>query len=138
MFDIGFWEVSLIFIVGLLVIGPEKLPTVARTVGLYVGKIQRFVAGAKSDLRTELESGELRKLIGDQEEQIRELKSIVSDAQRQVSDTTQAVSDSWRQQVQEAEAVAKPEAPTTTPPAPVATASNTVSSTAISKQDEAS
>ena len=101
MFDIGLWEVSLILLVGLLVIGPDRLPTVARTVGLYVGKLQRFIAGAKSDFRSELESGELRKLIGDQEEQIRELKNIVSDAQREVNDTTQAVSEAWKQQVQE-------------------------------------
>ncbi|MDO6461013.1 Sec-independent protein translocase protein TatB [Granulosicoccaceae sp. 1_MG-2023] len=85
MFDVGFWEILLIGVVSLLVIGPEKLPEVARNVGRWVGKVQRFVAGVKSDLHRELESGELRKLIGDQEEQIRELKEMVKDTQRDVS-----------------------------------------------------
>ena len=82
MFDIGFWEILLIGVVSLLVIGPEKLPEVARTVGRWVGKVQRFVAGVKADFNSELNSGELRKLLGDQEEQIRELKKMVNDTRK--------------------------------------------------------
>ena len=82
MFDIGFWELLVIGVVALLVIGPEKLPDVARTVGRWVAKIQRFVAGVKADINSELESGELRKILGDQETQIRELKEMVDDAKR--------------------------------------------------------
>ncbi len=82
MFDIGFWEILLIGVVSLLVIGPDKLPEVARTVGRWVAKVQRFVAGVKADINSELESGELRKLLGDQENQIRELKDMVKDARR--------------------------------------------------------
>lgn len=82
MFDIGFWEILVIGVVALLVIGPEKLPDVARTVGRWVAKVQRFVAGVKADINSELESGELRKILGDQESQIRELKEMVNDAKR--------------------------------------------------------
>lgn len=82
MFDIGFWEILVIGVVALLVIGPEKLPDVARTVGRWVAKVQRFVAGVKADINSELESGELRKILGDQESQIRELKDMVNDAKR--------------------------------------------------------
>lgn len=88
MFDVGFWEILLIGVVSLIVIGPEKLPEVARTVGRWVGKVQRFVAGVKSDLHKELESGELRKLIGDQEAQIRELKEMVHEARRDIAQTS--------------------------------------------------
>jgi sec-independent protein translocase protein TatB len=80
MFDIGFWEILLIGVVALIVIGPERLPSAARTVGRWVAKVQRFVSGVKSDLHSELETGELRKLLGDQESQIRELKDLVHEA----------------------------------------------------------
>ncbi len=82
MFDIGFWEILVIGVVALLVIGPEKLPDVARTVGRWVAKVQRFVAGVKADINSELESSELRKILGDQETQIRELKDMVNEAKR--------------------------------------------------------
>ena len=80
MFDIGFWEVCIISVVGLLVIGPERLPDVARTLGKYIGKMQRTVAGIKSDFQRELDGGELHQLLGEQKKQIEELQSIVNEA----------------------------------------------------------
>lgn len=77
MFDVGFTEILLIGIVALVVIGPERLPDVARTVGGYIGKMQRFVTGVKRDFKKELEAGELKKLIGDQKDQIDELRKMV-------------------------------------------------------------
>ena len=74
MFDVGFQEIVLIGVIALLVIGPERLPSVARSVGLWVGKMQRFVAGVKSDIASELKTDELRTLLTSQEDQIRELK----------------------------------------------------------------
>jgi len=63
MFDIGFWEIAIIGVVGLLVIGPERLPGVARTVGTWVGKTRRFINQVKTDVSTELKQEELRKAI---------------------------------------------------------------------------
>ncbi len=54
MFDIGFWELALIGVIGLLVIGPERLPGVARTLGIWVGKLQRFVRQTKMEIKQEL------------------------------------------------------------------------------------
>lgn len=82
MFDIGFTELLLIGIVSLVVIGPERLPAVARTAGQWIAKLQRFVRGVKTDLASELESGDLKKLIGDQREQIDELRQMVSSAKK--------------------------------------------------------
>ncbi len=82
MFDIGFTELLLIGIVALVVIGPERLPAVARTAGQWIAKLQRFVRGVKTDLASELESGDLKKLIGDQREQIDELRQMVSSAKK--------------------------------------------------------
>ncbi|NIO42248.1 MAG: twin-arginine translocase subunit TatB, partial [Burkholderiales bacterium] len=65
MFDIGIWELALIGLLALIVLGPNRLPEVARTAGKWVGNLRRFVASVKEDfdqeLRTE-ELGELRKL----------------------------------------------------------------------------
>lgn len=61
MFDIGFSELLLIAVVALLVLGPEKLPTAARTLGLWVGKFRRTVSGIQSEISEELRLDELRR-----------------------------------------------------------------------------
>jgi len=80
MFDWGFTEFLLVAVVGLLVFGPERLPEVARNVGRWVGKARRYIANVRSDFESELNTGELRSLLGEQQEQIRELKGMVENA----------------------------------------------------------
>ena len=62
MFDIGFSELLVIGLVALIVIGPERLPRVARTVGHLAGRLQRYVADVKADINREVELEELRKV----------------------------------------------------------------------------
>jgi sec-independent protein translocase protein TatB len=62
MFDIGFTELLVIGVVALIVIGPEKLPRVARTLGHLAGRLQRYVADVKADINREIELEELRKM----------------------------------------------------------------------------
>lgn len=62
MFDISFTELMVVGAVALIVIGPEKLPKVARTVGHLVGRLQRYVSDVKSDINREMEFDELRRL----------------------------------------------------------------------------
>src|SRR3954468_11715083 len=62
MFDIGFSELMVIGVVALIVIGPEKLPRVARTVGHLLGRMQRYVSDVKADINREIELEELRKM----------------------------------------------------------------------------
>ncbi|HEY0268775.1 MAG TPA: Sec-independent protein translocase protein TatB [Methyloradius sp.] len=62
MFDIAFSELVVIGVVALIVIGPEKLPKVARTVGLLVGRLQRYVANVKDDISREMQLEDLKKL----------------------------------------------------------------------------
>ena len=62
MFDIGFSELLVIGIVALIVIGPERLPKVARTLGHLFGRMQRYVNDVKADISREMELDELRKL----------------------------------------------------------------------------
>jgi sec-independent protein translocase protein TatB len=62
MFDIGFSEMIVIGLVALIVIGPERLPRVARTIGHLAGRLQRYVADVKADINREVELDELRKM----------------------------------------------------------------------------
>ncbi|WP_353572173.1 Sec-independent protein translocase protein TatB [Candidatus Albibeggiatoa sp. nov. BB20] len=60
MFDIGFWELALILVVALVVIGPEKLPGAARSIGLWIGRAKRIVNSVKNDIDKELRLQELQ------------------------------------------------------------------------------
>ena len=66
MFDIGFWELTLIGIIALLVIGPERLPRVARTAGLWFGKARYFISNVKADIDKELKADELKRIMAEQ------------------------------------------------------------------------
>ena len=66
MFDIGFWELAIIGVVALLVIGPERLPRVARTTGLWLGRARRFVSSVKADIDREIAADELKKALAKQ------------------------------------------------------------------------
>jgi sec-independent protein translocase protein TatB len=62
MFDIAFSEILVIAVVALIVIGPERLPKTARTLGVLFGRLQRYVNDVKADISREMELDELRKL----------------------------------------------------------------------------
>jgi sec-independent protein translocase protein TatB len=62
MFDVGFSELVVIGLVALIVIGPERLPRVARTIGHLAGRLQRYVSDVKADINREVELEELRKM----------------------------------------------------------------------------
>lgn len=61
MFEIGFWELVLVAVVALIVVGPERLPSLARTAGLWVGKARRMIADVKMEVDRELQLDELKK-----------------------------------------------------------------------------
>jgi sec-independent protein translocase protein TatB len=77
MFDISFSELIVIGFVALIVIGPERLPKVARTLGHLLGRAQRYVNDVKSDISREVQLDELRKLQSQVTESARELESSV-------------------------------------------------------------
>jgi sec-independent protein translocase protein TatB len=97
MFDIGFSELMVIGIVALLVIGPERLPKVARTLGHLLGRAQRYVNDVKSDINREMQLDELRKLQAQVSESARSLESSVRQefdaVERSVSTPLQAAID---------------------------------------------
>ncbi|HEX4918801.1 MAG TPA: Sec-independent protein translocase protein TatB [Limnobacter sp.] len=91
MFDIAFSELLIIGVVALLVIGPEKLPKVARTVGHLLGKAQRYVSDVKSEINREMEIEELRKL---QAEMQTTARKVESDVQTTLRDTESSLNQS--------------------------------------------
>ena len=86
MFDIGFWEMAFIGVIALVVIGPERLPGVARTAGLWVGKARRMVADIKADVKKEMNEYDLQ--------QVQELKDEISTASNELKDISEKASDS--------------------------------------------
>ncbi len=91
MFDIGFWELSLIMVVVLLVVGPERLPRLARTAGIWVGRARRMVAEVKAEVDRELRAQELKETMGSQGlEQLKgaadELRTIGSELKTDVQE----------------------------------------------------
>ncbi|MFM2320601.1 MAG: twin-arginine translocase subunit TatB [Pseudomonadota bacterium] len=79
MFETSFLEMLVIGIVALLVIGPERLPTVARTIGLWIGKARRLIAHTRADIERELGTEELRSMLYKQEEELRNLRVMMND-----------------------------------------------------------
>ncbi len=90
MFDIAFSELLLIGVVALVVIGPERLPKVARTMGVLFGRLQRYVAQVKTDINREMELSELSKVKtefeGAAREFQRDIETGVSAAERDLRD----------------------------------------------------
>ena len=97
MFDMGFTEMMLIGIVALIVIGPERLPGVARTAGKYFGRLKRFMTSVKADVEQELRADELREILAEQQKELDKLKDNISDAgrefEKQASDAGTEIAD---------------------------------------------
>jgi sec-independent protein translocase protein TatB len=77
MFDIGFSQLLVILLVALIVIGPQRLPKVARTLGHLFGRMQRYVNDVKADISREMELEELRKMQSSMEEAARSMRDTV-------------------------------------------------------------
>lgn len=84
MFDMGFTEMMLIGIVALVVIGPEKLPGVARTAGKYFARLRNFMTNVRADVESELKADELREMFEAQQKELQSLKEVVSDAGKDI------------------------------------------------------
>ncbi len=74
MFDVGFWEILLILVLALVIIGPERLPGAARKAGFFVGKARRYIEGVRSEVESELDVNEFKRMLHNQEVQINELQ----------------------------------------------------------------
>lgn len=85
MFDVGFWELAIIGIVALVIVGPERLPGLARTAGLWVGKARRMMSDVKRDIDRELKASEMSELSS--------IKKDIDQASEEVRKATESVKE---------------------------------------------
>ena len=83
MFDVGFWEICVVGLVSLLVIGPERLPKAARIAGYWLGKTRNMVAAVKAEIKEELQAEEIRQVLREQ--------AALEDLQKAADDAKSAV-----------------------------------------------
>jgi sec-independent protein translocase protein TatB len=97
MFDLGFSELMLIALVALVVIGPERLPRVARTMGHLAGRLQRYVADVKADINREVELDELKKMRDSMQEAASGFESSVNSELHKTESELNAAADASAQ-----------------------------------------
>ena len=83
MFDFGFWEIAIIGIITLIVVGPERMPSLARKAGLYFGKFNNFLNKIKSDINEELKVDELKEQLSMDQEKI-SLSEVAEEVQSSI------------------------------------------------------
>ena len=89
MFDVGFWEIAIIVLIALIVLGPERLPRTARSIGLWVGKARRTLAEVKRDIDRELDETDLKQIKGD----LSETKNIFEEAAQTMNENVVTEAD---------------------------------------------
>jgi sec-independent protein translocase protein TatB len=87
VFDISFAELLMVAVVGLLVIGPDKLPQVARTLGAYVGRMQRYVAQVKEEVNREARFEDLQNLQQEIKQGVNKVEASIMAGANEVEDT---------------------------------------------------
>ncbi len=92
MFEVGFSELALLFVVALLVVGPERLPGLARTLGAWVGKIRRMAAEVRGELEREMKVEEVKQAIR-QHDELADLKKLAARVQTINTDVQNAIHD---------------------------------------------
>jgi sec-independent protein translocase protein TatB len=106
MFDVGFSELIVIAVVALIVIGPERLPKVARTAGHLLGRLQRYVSDVKSDINREMQLEDLKKL---QQQVADQAKSMEASVSQQLTSVETELNQSIAQGVAEKSEAAPPQ-----------------------------
>lgn len=77
MSDFGFWELALIMLIALIVVGPERLPRLLRSVGHWVGRIKNLVAQLKNELAMEADATEVKKILSDTQDTLTQAENTV-------------------------------------------------------------
>ncbi len=110
MFDVGFWELALIGVVALLVVGPERLPALARSVGLWAGKIRRYTDHVRREIARDFDVHEVREILekpaplDDVYEAVRETKEALRETEQELNVSATA-SDAVTGNTKQAEAI---------------------------------
>lgn len=81
MFDIGFWELMIIGLVALLVVGPERLPKLAYTAGKWLGKGRAMIGSIKTEIDREMKADELKRIVEEQKKIMDPLGSVIEETE---------------------------------------------------------
>ena len=92
MFDVGFWEIAIIALIALIILGPDRLPRAARTIGLWVGKARRTLSEVKRDIDRELDASELKN-IKNIKDDLQDTKNIFEDAASTLNETASTLNE---------------------------------------------
>jgi len=95
MFDIGFWELSLVMIIALLVVGPDRLPGLMRTLGVWVGRARRTLQSVQEEVRRELAAEELKRTLEAQKQSIG-VHEIVEETRESLEEVTRKLDEELR------------------------------------------
>jgi sec-independent protein translocase protein TatB len=129
MFDIGFSEIVVIMVVALIVIGPERLPKVARTLGLLWGRAQRYINGVRADIERDMHLDEVRQIKQKMEAEATAIAHSANQAVHSVEQHLHSIADSSEpatvlENNSENTPAAPSDSPTKAPPSPVQITSN--------------
>ncbi|MBH43832.1 MAG: twin-arginine translocase subunit TatB [Gammaproteobacteria bacterium] len=86
MFDIGFWELFVIFLLVLFVLGPERLPLIASNLGKWFGKIQRYFINLKDSIDDEVEQSDVNKIISDQKSHMSRMEEEIKKQTKKIKE----------------------------------------------------
>lgn len=114
MFDLSFAELAAVLVVALIVVGPERLPTVARTIGTLLGRARRYLAEVKSEVEREIDLKEMQQLRDSIEQEAQQMQTAVQaefasveehakDLQNTLHDSAQQIHDTLRQSAADAD-----------------------------------
>ena len=97
MFDIGFWELMIIGLVALVVVGPERLPKLAYTAGKWLGKGRSMLNAVKSEIDKEIKAEELKQILEKQKKQLNPLTEVIEETSNTMHDLKNQVGKSVRE-----------------------------------------
>lgn len=110
MFDFGFWELVVVMVVALIVVGPERLPQLARTAGLWMGRLRRMADGVREEIQRELAAEELKKNLKnlEQESGLEELNQAMRDTEGELREAAGTADTEQRYEILEEEPAEPP------------------------------
>jgi len=86
MFDIGFWELVLVGVVALVVVGPERMPKLAYTAGKWLGKGRAALASVKAEIDREIKSEELKRILEEQKQSLNSFHEVIEETSSTLRD----------------------------------------------------
>jgi len=101
MFDIGFTELMLVGVIGLIILGPERLPKAARTIGLMVGKVRRTMSGIQQEIEQEMRNQELHEKMKDPmatfRDEVKEVENSILNQQQDAAEQARTNAEAMQQ-----------------------------------------